>query len=75
MHDVFFPGTKDIYGAGFKVVEVPLLGGQTRAPTFYRKHGDLFGWAGVVWSALVVVNAFARRRRGARGERLISAAP
>jgi len=72
MHDVFFPGTKDIYGAGFKVVEVPLLGGQMRAPTFYRKHGDLFGWACVVWSALVAVNAFVRRRRSARGERLTS---
>src|SRR6185436_12072687 len=45
LHDVYFQGTKDVYGAGFKVVRIPLLsGGQKGEPTFYRRHGDFFGW-------------------------------
>ncbi|MCP5522660.1 MAG: apolipoprotein N-acyltransferase [Verrucomicrobiales bacterium] len=38
----FGPGTR-VYDRGFKTVEIPLrLPG--RAPTFYTRHGDLFGW-------------------------------
>jgi apolipoprotein N-acyltransferase len=65
MHEVFFPGTRDIYSAGFKAVRVPLLGGRTRAPTFYTRHGDVFGWGCVAWSALLVARALLRRRAGA----------
>jgi apolipoprotein N-acyltransferase len=50
---VYFPGTTDIYGVGVKVVEVPLLAGHLRAPTFYRRFGDVFGWGCVGWGALV----------------------
>jgi apolipoprotein N-acyltransferase len=63
MREVYFPGTKDAYGPGFKMVEVPLLD-QKRSPTFYRKHGDLFGWSCVGWSALAVGRTFFRRRAG-----------
>jgi apolipoprotein N-acyltransferase len=66
MHEVYFPGTKDIYGAGFKVVKVPLLAGVKRELTFYRMHGDLFGWGCVAWSALAVGITFLRRRVGLR---------
>jgi apolipoprotein N-acyltransferase len=61
MHDVFFPGTRDIYGAGFKIVEVPLLGGQPRTPTFYTNHGDVFGWACVAWAAAIAARCLVRR--------------
>ena len=57
----FFPGTIDAYGPGFKIVEVPLLDGARHEATTYRRHGDVFGWACVVWSALAV--GFALRRR------------
>jgi apolipoprotein N-acyltransferase len=63
MRDPYLPGTLDAYGAGFKVVQVPLLGGKKREPTFYRRHGDVFGWSCVVWSVLVVGRVFIRRRR------------
>jgi apolipoprotein N-acyltransferase len=50
----------NIYGAGFIHVHVPLPGEGARwRPTFYRRHGDVFGWgccvlcglglAGVAW--------------------------
>lgn len=54
LHEVFFPGTTDIYGAGFKVVEVPRRGEGSRPPTPYRRHGDVFGWACVAWAGLVL---------------------
>jgi len=62
MHDPFFPDTEDAYGAGFKVVSVPLLGGAKRAPTFYRQHGDVIGWACVTIIALMLVARLARPR-------------
>ena len=44
---------KDIYAAGFKVVDVPLLRpGERRNLTFYTRHGDWFGWtcvAAILW--------------------------
>jgi apolipoprotein N-acyltransferase len=34
-----------IYGPGTLTVEIPLLAsGQKRPPTFYNRHGDVFGW-------------------------------
>ena len=50
MHDVYFPGTKDIYGVGFKLVEVPLRHAEKTSFTFYRQHGDWFGWSCVGFS-------------------------
>ena len=65
MHEEFFEGTKDIYSAGFKIVSVPLRGGVTRTATFYRRNGDVFGWACVAWGALTVFRAWRERRRTA----------
>jgi apolipoprotein N-acyltransferase len=46
MHEVYFSNSKDIYQAGFKIVNVPVLAaGQTRALSFYTRHGDVFGWS------------------------------
>jgi len=65
MHDVYFPGTDDVYRAGFKVVDVPLLArGETRQLTFYTRHGDLFGWTCVAATiALLLRAAIAGRGR------------
>src|SRR5213075_2073295 len=52
MHDVYFPGTKDIYKAGYKIVDIPVGGEGTYVPTFYRRYGDAFGWFCVVAAAL-----------------------
>jgi apolipoprotein N-acyltransferase len=68
MHDVFFSGSRDIYGAGFKLVPVPLLGGRSRTPTFYTKHGDVFGWSCLAWAAFLVTRAFLRRRASVGGQ-------
>jgi hypothetical protein len=45
LHDVFYDNSRDIYGAGFKTANIPLLGkNEKRKLTFYTKHGDVFGW-------------------------------
>jgi apolipoprotein N-acyltransferase len=62
INDAFFPGTTDAYGAGFKIVEVPLLAGTRRTRTFYGEHGDVFGWSCVAWSALVLGLGALRKR-------------
>ena len=53
MHEVYFPGdaSKNIYRAGYKIAHVPILNGRTRELTFYAKHGDIFGWACVAFTA------------------------
>ncbi len=75
MHDVYFENSRDIYGAGFKAVSIPLLpAGQKRALTFYTRHGDVFGWGCVVLAGLIAAGSAvsstkrfaARLRRGNR---------
>lgn len=52
----YFRAGRDIYGAGFKTVRIPLLPeGQKRALTYYTRHGDVFGWACVALAALRVL--------------------
>ncbi|MEW6304892.1 MAG: apolipoprotein N-acyltransferase [Verrucomicrobiota bacterium] len=63
LRDVFGEGD-DIYGAGFKIIDVPLLDeGQRRALTFYTRHGDVFGWICVVMSAVLVGYLFVGRKQ------------
>lgn len=65
MNEVYFPDTRDVYGAGFKIAQVPLLAGARRAPTFYRGHGDWFGWGCVGLAALGAgLNRAGRKRTG-----------
>ena len=63
MHDIYFPESKDVYQAGFKIAEVPLAPRQ--GATFYKRHGDWFGW-GCVGVSVVLVGAAmsADKRRG-----------
>ncbi|MBI2947545.1 MAG: apolipoprotein N-acyltransferase [Verrucomicrobia bacterium] len=65
MHEVFFPDSNDIYGAGFKIVEIPVRrGGEKRERTFYNRHGDWFGWGcvGIVLGLLAFSLASAKSR-------------
>lgn len=52
-----FAGGGGIYGAGFKVVQVPLA--EAPRATFYNRFGDVFGWACV---AVTVAGIVAARR-------------
>ncbi len=62
LHDVYFPGSRNIYRAGIKLARVPLLPpGQTRHLTFYTRHGDWFGWSCVALTSASCLLLFARR--------------
>jgi apolipoprotein N-acyltransferase len=55
-----------IYGAGFMIVRIPtLMPGEKRAATFYRQHGDWFGWACVCFALVRIGTARLRNRRSA----------
>ena len=67
MHEVYFPGSRNIYQAGFKVASIPLRGaGQPRARTFYNRYGDLFGWSCVAVTGLALTGSFRPARRESR---------
>ena len=63
MHNVYYPGTQDIYGAGYKIVNVPVLAGATRSLTFYTLYGDVFGWVCVVVAGLALIVVLWRKRK------------
>ncbi|MDB6018942.1 MAG: Apolipoprotein N-acyltransferase [Pedosphaera sp.] len=45
-----------IYGPGVMIARIPLLlPGEKRVPTFYNRHGDLFGWSCVGISLLALL--------------------
>ena len=57
--------SRNVYTAGFKVVDVPLLEpGEKHALTFYTRHGDWFGWGCVGWVLLAGMGML--RRQGVR---------
>ena len=62
MHDVYFPDSNNIYKAGYKISEVPLLGEANREFTFYTRHGDVFGWACVAVSVLLLLLSLYKAR-------------
>ncbi len=49
----FGDSSGNIYREGFLIVEIPLLA-EKRTPTFYRQHGDWFGWSCVGFTILLV---------------------
>jgi apolipoprotein N-acyltransferase len=68
MHNVEFDDSPDIYRAGFKIVTVPLAAPNARlARTFYNQHGDLFGWACVGLTAVLIFPRIRWRKRAATG--------
>ncbi|MBI2928559.1 MAG: apolipoprotein N-acyltransferase [Verrucomicrobia bacterium] len=69
MHEVFFGDSPDIYGEGFKIARVPLpAAGSRPAPTFYRRHGDWFGWGCVAATALAALVRLAENRHRPTGQ-------
>jgi len=66
MHHTYLPGTRDIYGTGFKNVIIPFRHGGPERTTFYQRWGDLFGWGCVAWGLLLGIWAVIgpRRRHG-----------
>ena len=68
IYNVYFPGTKDVYGAGYKLVYVPVLNGGTRPLTFYTRHGDWFGWGCVILSVLALTRVIMANRKSSRAE-------
>jgi apolipoprotein N-acyltransferase len=55
MHEVYFPGSRNIYQPGVKLANVPLPDpARPRTMTFYHRHGDWFGWTCVTITAAVV---------------------
>ena len=72
MHEIYFGDSKDVYAAGFKTAHIPLLpAGSQRAPTFYNRHGDWFGWSCVAVVAMFLTwegsTRMRRRNRRATG--------
>ena len=58
LRQIFADDRGSVYGVGYLTAEIPLLRpGEPRAPTFYRQHGDWFGWGcvGVALLTLVLV--------------------
>jgi apolipoprotein N-acyltransferase len=50
-----------VYGVDAMTVEIPV--GEPRAPTFYHRRGDWFGWSCVILAAaLAIQRIFARRK-------------
>ena len=61
LHDVYFPGSDDIYQAGFKIAEVPLARESGRTATLYHRAGDWFAWGCLGLTALLATVTFLRR--------------
>ncbi|MGV3773951.1 MAG: apolipoprotein N-acyltransferase [Verrucomicrobiales bacterium] len=67
MREVYFDNSKDIYKAGFKMVEVPVLGeNEKRTLTFYTKYGDIFGWSCFGITAASLLPLLARKAQALR---------
>jgi apolipoprotein N-acyltransferase len=62
MSQVYFGDSSDIYQAGYKIVNVPLLPAGKWPATFYRKRGDWFGWTCAGVTAVALMATFMRRR-------------
>ncbi len=67
MYDAGFGPGDDIYGAGFKIVKVPLPSADAKtAATFYNRHGDWFGWCCAAATLMCFLPATLGKRAGDR---------
>ena len=58
VRDIFRDPGGSVYGAGALTVDIPVTqSGAGRAPTFYHRHGDWFGWACVAVAVLVSIRS------------------
>jgi apolipoprotein N-acyltransferase len=51
VREIFRDNTGSVYGAGALTIDLPL---EKRAPTFYNRHGDWFGWGCVAFAAIAL---------------------
>jgi apolipoprotein N-acyltransferase len=58
VREIFRDNTGSVYGAGTMTIDLPL---QKRAPTFYNRHGDWFGWGCVGIAAIALALKKLRR--------------
>jgi apolipoprotein N-acyltransferase len=64
MNNVFFENSRDVYQAGFKLVEVPVASRASAArSTFYNRHGDWFGWSCIGIAGFVFAVRWSFRKR------------
>ena len=75
LQQIFRTADGSIYGAGFMLARVPVLGpGEKRAATFYRAHGDWFGWGCLVLAVGRVLVAWRKREHFPVGDQEVQAA-
>lgn len=55
IREIFRDDRGSIYGKGFATFTVPIASA-SRPPTFYTRHGDVFGWGCVVLAAWALVS-------------------
>ena len=64
IHDAYFPGSLNIYQAGYKIVTIPLRpAGPSQPLTIYHRFGDWFGWTCVLLMVARAAWTFASARR------------
>jgi apolipoprotein N-acyltransferase len=62
--EIFRDHTGGVYGVGAMTIELPLpQPGAKRAPTFYNRHGDWFGWFCVGVTGVLFAATFSGQRR------------
>jgi apolipoprotein N-acyltransferase len=67
LRQVFRDERGTIYGPGYLTAQIPLLSpGEKRVPTFYHEHGDVFGWACVGITGIMLLGRILRRLQASR---------
>ena len=63
LREILLDPSGGVYGAGFMNAEIPIpTHDENRAPTYYRQHGDVFGWACAGIMALALIGQVRTRR-------------
>jgi apolipoprotein N-acyltransferase len=64
LREIFFEDSRNVYGAGFKIISLPLPSPDIRpGRTFYSQHGDWFGWSCVAMTLGVLIHRLAGSRQ------------
>jgi apolipoprotein N-acyltransferase len=67
LREIISTDARGIYGPGYLLANIPVLApGESRAATFYRRHGDVFGWACAGFVALQLLRAWIAGPRNSR---------
>jgi apolipoprotein N-acyltransferase len=61
VRQIFRGPSGSIHEPGYLIAHIPLQGDVKRPPTFYRQHGDVFGWVCVALAVLILVNSRLRK--------------